>query len=72
MLVSVAAAITKTGALPDRVKPHMEDAIGLMALGDFLTIDSMALETISDGNGSTGRTPVVHIDMRQTHESHSD
>jgi hypothetical protein len=51
-----AVAITATEILLGKVKPHMDDAMGLMALGDFLPVASTALETIGE---FTAEVPVV-------------
>ncbi|KAH8701369.1 hypothetical protein GQ44DRAFT_778701 [Phaeosphaeriaceae sp. PMI808] len=43
---SAAEAKTATETLLQKLKPHMEDALGIMTLGDFLPVASQALDTI--------------------------
>jgi hypothetical protein len=42
----VAEAKVATTSLLQKVKPHMDDALGLMTLGDFLPVASQALDMI--------------------------
>jgi hypothetical protein len=43
---SAAAAIAATGNLLAEINPHMDDAMGLTALGVFLPVASSSLQTI--------------------------